>query len=184
MSKTYTVKAGDTLSRIAAAQGSTTAAIAAANRITNPNLIRVGQVLMIPGATVAPIAQSAVVGITQAPVAEATKPGSWWDTVKAGFSNPGDLIRSIGETYGAVAQTRLNEKLGKINIKRVESGQDPLDPAIVRDIAPAPRVEVGLEQTTRDDLMKRIGTPLLLGGLGLGALFVFTRNSSPPVRTR
>ena len=48
-SKRYTVKPGDFLSKIAASQGSTVAAIVAANNITNPNLIRVGQVLIIPG---------------------------------------------------------------------------------------------------------------------------------------
>ncbi len=46
--RTYTVKAGDTLSAIALKYGTTVAAIAAANNIANPNLIRVGQVLVIP----------------------------------------------------------------------------------------------------------------------------------------
>lgn len=44
----YTVQAGDTLYRIAARYGTTVTAIAAANNITNTNLIRVGQVLVIP----------------------------------------------------------------------------------------------------------------------------------------
>lgn len=44
----YTVQAGDTLYRIAARYGTTVTAIATANNITNPNLIRVGQVLVIP----------------------------------------------------------------------------------------------------------------------------------------
>src|SRR5687767_5656228 len=51
--QTYTVKAGDTLARIAATYyGSATAAniarIAEANGIANPNLIRIGQRLSIP----------------------------------------------------------------------------------------------------------------------------------------
>ncbi len=46
--QTYTVRAGDTLSAIAARFGTTVAAIAAANHIANPNLIAVGQVLKIP----------------------------------------------------------------------------------------------------------------------------------------
>ena len=45
---TYTVKAGDTLSAIALKFGTTVAAIVAANNIANPNLIQVGQVLIIP----------------------------------------------------------------------------------------------------------------------------------------
>lgn len=47
---TYTVKAGDTLSAIAARYHSSVSAIARANGIANPNLIRVGQKLTIPGA--------------------------------------------------------------------------------------------------------------------------------------
>jgi LysM repeat protein len=42
------VKPGDTLTAIAAKFGTTVAAIVAANNITNPNLISVGQVLVIP----------------------------------------------------------------------------------------------------------------------------------------
>lgn len=47
----YTVQAGDTLYRIAARYGTTVTAIANANGITNTNLIRVGQVLVIPAGT-------------------------------------------------------------------------------------------------------------------------------------
>ena len=46
---TYTVVAGDTLNRIAARFATTTAALAAANGISNPNLIYVGQVLKLSG---------------------------------------------------------------------------------------------------------------------------------------
>ena len=46
--KTYTVKAGDTLSGIAAKYGTTYQAIAAYNGIKNPNLIFVGQKIKIP----------------------------------------------------------------------------------------------------------------------------------------
>jgi GH25 family lysozyme M1 (1,4-beta-N-acetylmuramidase) len=45
---TYVVKPGDTLTAIAAKFGTTVAAIVAANNITNPNLISVGQMLVIP----------------------------------------------------------------------------------------------------------------------------------------
>jgi len=52
---TYTVKAGDTLSAIAAMWGVTVSAVAVANSIANPNLIYVGQVLHKPTGTPAPI---------------------------------------------------------------------------------------------------------------------------------
>lgn len=47
----YTVSSGDTLSAIAARNGTTVQAIAQANGIANPDLIRVGQVLKIPTGT-------------------------------------------------------------------------------------------------------------------------------------
>lgn len=44
----HTVKTGETLGKIAAAYGLTTASIANANGLSNPNLIYVGQRLIIP----------------------------------------------------------------------------------------------------------------------------------------
>ena len=45
--KTYVVKQGDTLSEIAAANGTTVSALAALNNIQNVNLIKVGQVIKL-----------------------------------------------------------------------------------------------------------------------------------------
>lgn len=50
----YVVQVGDTLSLIAQKFGTTVAAIVQANNLTNPNLIFVGQVLVIPGAVAPP----------------------------------------------------------------------------------------------------------------------------------
>lgn len=50
----YTVQPGDTLTRIAARFGTTVSAIVEANGLTNPNLIYVGQVLLIPTSASAP----------------------------------------------------------------------------------------------------------------------------------
>lgn len=46
--KTYTVKKGDTLSKIAKANGTTVGVLARINNIENVNLIKVGQVLILP----------------------------------------------------------------------------------------------------------------------------------------
>lgn len=61
---THRVAAGETLTGIARHHGSTIAAIAAANGIANPSLIRPGWVLVIPGATM----PAAVGGVSSASV--------------------------------------------------------------------------------------------------------------------
>jgi soluble lytic murein transglycosylase-like protein len=50
---TYVVRPGDTLTAIAARHGTTVRALVDANRISNPNLIRVGQLLRIPDSSAA-----------------------------------------------------------------------------------------------------------------------------------
>ncbi|WP_114570623.1 LysM peptidoglycan-binding domain-containing protein [Exiguobacterium flavidum] len=71
--KTYTVKSGDTLYSIARTYGVTVDALIKANNITNPSLIKVGQVLIIPSSTPTVIKY----------------------TVKSG-----DTLYSIAQTYG------------------------------------------------------------------------------------
>jgi LysM repeat protein len=64
---TYTVVRGDTVSAIATRYGTTVAAIASANGLANPSLIRIGQVLSIPtssSATAASTSGAALVGDT------------------------------------------------------------------------------------------------------------------------
>jgi LysM repeat protein len=68
----YTVRWGDTLYSIARRFGTTVQAIAAVNGITNPSLIRIGQVLCIPGGTVPP------------PPPPPPPPTDCWYVVKAG----------------------------------------------------------------------------------------------------
>jgi LysM repeat protein len=50
-SASYTVRSGDTLGSIATRTGTSIAALVERNGLANPNLIRVGQVLALPGAT-------------------------------------------------------------------------------------------------------------------------------------
>ncbi|WP_147805221.1 LysM peptidoglycan-binding domain-containing protein [Alkalicoccus halolimnae] len=57
--KTYTVKAGDTLSSIAAKNKTTVAKLAALNNIKNVNVLKVGQKLKLSGTAAAPSAPSA-----------------------------------------------------------------------------------------------------------------------------
>ena len=72
----YTVVAGDTLSRIALRYNTTVAALVQANNVVNPNLIYVGQVLVIPGTAVVPPAPTAIPGYpTAAPPPATAIPG-------------------------------------------------------------------------------------------------------------
>ncbi len=64
---TYVVQYGDTLGSIASRFGTTVSAIAQANGITNPNLIYVGQVLIIPTGGTTPPPATAVPGQPTAP---------------------------------------------------------------------------------------------------------------------
>ncbi len=51
----YTVRPGDTLTRISAREGGAVTEWASANGIANPNLIRIGQCLRRPGVTIRPV---------------------------------------------------------------------------------------------------------------------------------
>lgn len=71
-SRTYVVRRGDTLDAIAARFGIPSGSLCAANRLTNPNLVRVGQRLAVPGARgaspVAPRLAAHTPAATPAPV--------------------------------------------------------------------------------------------------------------------
>lgn len=97
-SGTYTVQPGDTLSAIAAAHGTSVAAIASANGISNPDLIYVGQVLTISGSAPAP-----------------TSGGSY--TVQSG-----DTLSGIAERFGTSVQDLVN-KNGISNPDMIYVGQ-------------------------------------------------------------
>ena len=96
---THVVEPGDTLSVIARNYGLTTSELAAANGITNPNLIRVGQALTVPGAQ--PAAHTVV---------------------------SGDTVSHLARTYGVSAAeiVRLN---GLADANRIRVGQTLLLPA-------------------------------------------------------
>ncbi|WP_033543335.1 polysaccharide deacetylase family protein [Planococcus sp. CAU13] len=95
---TYTVKAGDTMYSIAKRYNTTVAKLAAANNIVNVNLLRVGQVLKIPGTTA-----------TQPPATSVKY------TVKAG-----DTLYSIASRYKTtVAKIAATNKITNVNLLRV-----------------------------------------------------------------
>lgn len=91
---TYTVQGGDTIYRIAQRLGVDPLALIAANGILNPNLIYVGQNLIIPGSTSAPTATAVPTNVpaasTATPVATAVPTATPVPTLPtAGFSSHG-----------------------------------------------------------------------------------------------
>jgi LysM repeat protein len=94
---TYTVAAGDTLSKIAQRYGTTYQVITAANNIEDPNILEVGWVLIIPGG-------DAVAG-QAAPLVENTAPpmehveGVTYTVVA------GDTLANIAQRHGTTYQT-------------------------------------------------------------------------------
>ncbi|PZR05019.1 MAG: hypothetical protein DI536_33215 [Archangium gephyra] len=106
--KTYTVKSGDTLSKIAAKYGTTVNAIASKNGISNPNRISVGQKLTISGSG----------GTSGSSGASGTKPSSGGTyRVRAG-----DTLSSIASRHGTTV-SKLASINGISNPNRISVGQ-------------------------------------------------------------
>ncbi len=95
-SASYEVRPGDTLARIAAEHGTTVSALVDANALSNPNFIRVGQVLTIPGTAATPATTHTVV--------------------------LGDTLASIAARYGSSA-TQIAGINGLRNPDRIYAGQ-------------------------------------------------------------
>ena len=96
--KTYTVKAGDTLSEIAETYNTTVEKLAKLNNIKNVDLIFIDQVLVIDGE--APVAQTTT---TEAPVAEVEETPAVAETVvEETYEAPAP---AVAENYSAPAAT-------------------------------------------------------------------------------
>ena len=96
--KTYTVKAGDTLSEIAETYNTTVEKLAKLNNIKNVDLIFIDQVLVIDGA--APVAETTT---TEAPVAEVEETPAVAETVvEETYEAPAP---AVAESYSAPAAT-------------------------------------------------------------------------------
>jgi LysM repeat protein len=92
-SQFYTVRAGDTLAKIAARYGTTVWKLASLNGIPNPNYIRVGQVLCIrPGGAPPP-----------PPPPPPPHQGGFWYTVQRG-----DTLGNLGWRFGWSASYLAN----------------------------------------------------------------------------
>ncbi|GAA0369085.1 hypothetical protein GCM10008932_20930 [Alkalibacterium iburiense] len=103
----YTVRSGDTLYSIALRHGTTVQRLASANGIINPNLIRVGQVLIIPGTSSSPAP-------SPSPSPSPT-PSAQTYVVRAG-----DTLYSIARRYNTTVQRLVSlNSLSNPNLIRV-----------------------------------------------------------------
>ncbi len=98
----YTVRRGDTLGSIASRAGTTISTIVSLNGIRNPNLVRVGQVLQLPGSAGTP-----TTGAVTTPAGGAThhivRPGETISGIAARYSiSQAQLIDANGLTNGVV----------------------------------------------------------------------------------
>lgn len=111
----YTVVRGDTLGSIARRYNTTFTALAQANSLADPNIIYVGQVLTIPGATAAPAPEPTAVPAEQPAEAPTSGGGSY--AVAAG-----DTLSSIARRFG-VSSTAIAQANGITNPNLIFVGQ-------------------------------------------------------------
>lgn len=115
----YTVKAGDTLSEIAVANGVSTSALASANGIKNRHLIRVGQRLSIPSGSKS--SSSSVASKSTAVLAQ--------EVLDNKHGNGEARKKSLGSRYDAV-QAEVNRILAGRSAPKKQSAQQ-----VANDIA-------------------------------------------------
>ncbi|HEX7805346.1 MAG TPA: LysM peptidoglycan-binding domain-containing protein, partial [Cellulomonas sp.] len=114
---TYTVAAGDTVSRIATKQRTTIAAIVAANGLDARGFIRIGQQLTIPGAaaaaTVKPAATATLVSATTTTTTTTTHTVASGETVSGIAKKLGTTVQAIVAANGlnARAFVRIGQQL-------------------------------------------------------------------------
>ncbi len=102
---THVVTRGETLARIAAAYGSTITALADANGIRNPNLIRIGQSIVVPGSTSSG-------GSNSQPSSSAPSNSGATRSGRHHIVRGGESLDSIASQYGGVSASQIAEANG------------------------------------------------------------------------
>lgn len=113
--KSHRVASGETLSGIAARYGTTTAKLASANKLSNPNLIRAGQVLKVPGAGGGSSSNASSSGSSSKPSGGSSSTSAKTHTVKSGDTVWG-IARSYSTTVSAIIKAN---KLGADGLIRI-----------------------------------------------------------------
>ncbi len=140
---THTVQAGENLTRIALKYGTTVQAIVQANNITNPNLVFVGQVLIIPGAGISPTLQPTGTVIAPTPQPTTAPAGETVHVVQ-----PGENLFRVALKYG-LSTAFLASYNGITNPNLIYVGQKIRIPsgAAAQPAVPAPATATPLPTT-------------------------------------
>lgn len=175
-SNTYTVRSGNTLSGIAAQFHTTVATLAALNHLSNPNSLRVGQVLLLSGNSSSPAP------VTRAP---SSSSGSRY-TVK-----PGNTLSQIGAQFG-VSWQAIAAANGMSNPNALEVGQVLTIPASGSTSAsiPAASSRGNFGHALVDTALSYLGVPYVWSGASPAGFdcsglvqYVFARNGVNIPRT-
>jgi murein DD-endopeptidase MepM/ murein hydrolase activator NlpD len=169
--RAYTVVAGDTLFEIAQSFGITLEELIAFNGITDPNLLEVGQVLLIP--------------IPGAPDATTTLPAADLAVVRA---RPGDTVAALAARYGqsteqfvAINNVDANARLfpgQPFVLPRATVGAEPLRFGAVRAVTFPPQ----LIQGRTGSIVVETSAPRLLDGNWNGLPLTFMPLPDAPNR--
>ena len=128
---TYTVRSGDTLSVIARRHGVSMATLAQANNLTNPNALRIGQVLTIPSAAgssavAAPVISAPAATPPAAPAAAPAAPvtaGGYYTVAK------GDTLSGIARRHGTtIAKIMQANRMTTAQAHKLSIGQKIIIP--------------------------------------------------------
>jgi LysM repeat protein len=155
----YQVRKGDSLSAIARRNGVTVGALTAANHLTNPHLIVVGQWLVIPGA-LAPGAPPAAMPVAPATLVPAATPAA----AAAGSAlvyvlHAGDSLSAVARRF-KVTVAAIVAANGIRNPNRVSIGLRLTIPGQAQATPPpAPTVDPAAPTTTVDPLVAAV-TPV------------------------
>ena len=148
--RTYRVRSGDTLSRIASAHGTTVVALMRLNDLGSANQVRLGRVLQLPGSEPRPVAAAFATPATPAtPVTQPTGPASSTYVVKRG-----DALSTIARQAGLTQDELM--KLNRISdrnfiyegqrllVASIDEEKLPAGTVTITDLTPQPAV-VGAE---------------------------------------
>ena len=155
----YQVRKGDSLSAIARRNGVTVGALTAANHLTNPHLIVVGQWLVIPGA-LAPAAPPAATPVAPATLVPAATPAA----AAAGSAlvyvlHAGDSLSAVARRF-KITVAAIVAANGIRNPNRVSIGLRLTIPGQAQATPPpAPTVDPAAPTTTVDPLVAAV-TPV------------------------